>query len=68
MAFSREDLIRALCNEYQHLFKDVYDPQTDPSFEEYQSSLQEKTLEDLIKETSTDAEFYTLDAFMKRYG
>jgi hypothetical protein len=38
------------------------------SFEEYQSAMEAKTLEELIKETSTDSEFYTLDDFMKRYG
>jgi ribosome-associated protein YbcJ (S4-like RNA binding protein) len=25
-------------------------------------------LSELIKETSTDSEYYTLDAFMKKYG
>ena len=52
----------------QYLFKDAYDPGIDLSFEQYQSEMEAKTLEELIKETSTDHEFYTLDAFMKRYG
>ena len=68
MEFSRRDIIQALCNEYNHLFKDVYDPGIDFSFEEYQSAMEAKTLEELIKETSTDSEFYTLEDFMKRYG
>ena len=68
MEFSRRDIIQALCNEYNHLFKDAYDPGIDLSFEEYQSAMEAKTLEELIKETSTDSEFYTLDNFMKRYG
>ncbi|QNJ31484.1 hypothetical protein SynPROS91_01105 [Synechococcus sp. PROS-9-1] len=50
------------------MFKDAYDPGIDLSFEEYQSAMEAKTLEELIKETSTDSEFYTLDDFMKRYG
>ena len=66
--FSRRDIIHALCNEYNHLFKDSYDPGIDLSFEEYKSEMELKTLEELIKETSTDNEFYTLDDFMKRYG
>ena len=66
--FSRREIIQALCNEYNHLFKDSYDPGIDLSFEEYKSEMELKTLEELIKETSTDNEFYTLDVFMKRYG
>ena len=68
MEFSRRDIIQALCNEYNHLFKDSYDPGIDLSFEEYKSEMELKTLEELIKETSTDNEFYTLDDFMNRYG
>ena len=68
MEFSREQIIKALCNEYNFLFKDVYDPGIDLSFEEYQSAMEAKTLDELIEETSTDNEFYTLDNFMKRYG
>ena len=68
MEFSRRDIIQALCNEYKHLFKDAYDPGVDLSFDEYQSEMEAKTLEELIKETSTDNEFYTIDDFMKRYG
>ena len=66
--FSRRDIIQALCNEYNHLFKDAYDPVIDLSLEQYQSEMEAKTLEELIKETSTDHEFYTLNDFMKRYG
>ena len=68
MEFSRRQIIQALCNEYNHLFKDAYDPGIDLSFEEYQSAMEAKTLDELIKETSTDNEFYTLESFMKRYG
>ena len=68
MEFSRKDIVQALCNEYKCLFKDAYDPGVDLSFEEYQSEMEAKTLEELIKETSTDKEFYTIDDFMKRYG
>ncbi|QNI88129.1 hypothetical protein SynROS8604_01493 [Synechococcus sp. ROS8604] len=50
------------------MFKDAYDPRFDLSFKEYQLLMEQKTLEELIKETSTDKEFYTLDDFMKRYG
>jgi hypothetical protein len=68
MEFNRTQIIQALCNEYKHLFKDVYDPGIDPSLEEYQSEMEAKSLDELIKETSTDKKFYTLETFMKRYG
>jgi hypothetical protein len=68
MEFSRVQIIQALCNEYLRLFKDSYDPRFDLSFKEYQLLMEQKTLEELIKETSTDKEFYILDDFMKRYG
>ena len=68
MEFSRKQIIQALCNEYNQLFKDAYVPGVDLSFEEYQSAMEAKTFDELIKETSTDNEFYTLENFMKRYG
>ena len=68
MGFSRRQIIQALCNEYNDLFKDAYEPGVDLTFEEYQSAMEAKTLEELVKETSTDNEFYTLENFMKRYG
>ena len=68
MAFGRREIIQALSNEYNQMFKNTYDPQIDLSLEEYQLAMEEKTLEELIKETSTDNEFFTLEDFMKRYG
>ena len=57
MEFSRRDIIQALCNEYKHLFKDAYDPGVDLSFEEYQSEMEAKTLEELIKEPQQTMSF-----------
>ena len=38
MDFSRRQIIQALCNEYNDLFKDAYEPGVDLTFEEYQSA------------------------------
>ena len=67
MKFKREQIINALCNEYNHLFKDTYIPGIDLSFDEYKKDLEAKTLDELIKETSTDSQYYTLKDFMERY-
>ena len=67
MKFKREQIINALCNEYNHLFKDTYIPGIDLSFDEYKKGLEAKTLDELIKETSTDCQYYTLKDFMERY-
>ena len=67
MKFKREQIINALCNEYNHLFKDTYIPGIDLSFDEYKKGLEAKTLDELIKETSTDRQYYTLKDFMERY-
>ena len=67
MKFKREQIINALCNEYNHLFKDTYIPGIDLSFDEYKKGLEVKTLDELIKETSTDSQYYTLKDFMERY-
>ena len=49
MKFKREQIINALCNEYNHLFKDTYIPGIDLSFDEYKKGLEAKTLDELIK-------------------
>ena len=65
--FTKEQLIDALCNEYEYLCHDDYDPVQDPTPEEYRGHLEYLTVEELLEETSTNEE-YTLDEFMERYG
>ena len=66
MTISKEQLIDALYNEYVFLCHDDFDPEVDPSPEEYREMLNEMTVGELIIETGTDVEF-TLDDFMKTW-
>jgi len=66
MSLSKEDLVEALYNEYVFLCHDDFDPEVDPSPEEYREMLNEMTVGELIIETGTDVEF-TLDDFMKTW-
>ena len=66
MKYTREQLIDALVAEWEYLCHDDYDPD-DPSPEEYRKEIQELTIEQLIEETDTDDEFFTLDEYMDRY-
>ncbi|MDC0165798.1 hypothetical protein OAI49_02225 [Synechococcus sp. AH-558-M21] len=69
MIYAKEQIIEALCHEYKALFaQETFDPASDLSYDDYRNSMLSKTLPELIKETSTDLEYYTLDAFMKKYG
>jgi len=62
--YTKEQLIDALCREYDYLCHDDYDPEDDTP-EEYRLKLECYSLEELIEETST-GEGYTLDEFMGR--
>ena len=65
MNYTRADLINALCAEWDYLCHDDFDPENDPTTEEYREDL--NTLEQLIEETSTD-DGYTLDEYMENWG
>ena len=67
MTVSKEQLIDALYNEYLFLCHDDFDPDEDPTPEEYLEMLKEMSYDELIEETQTDEEF-TLDEYMKAYG
>ena len=67
MTPTKEQLIDALCQEYLFLIHDDFDPNNDPTPEEYRAHLEYLTVEELIEETSTDEEF-TLDSYMEMYG
>ena len=69
MIYAKEQIIEALCNEYKALFtQETFDPVSDLNYVDYRNAMLSKTLPELIKETSTDLEHYTLDAFMEKYG
>ena len=69
MIYAKEQIIEALCNEYKALFtQETFDPASDLNYVDYRNAMLSKTLPELIKETSTDLEHYTLDSFMEKYG
>ena len=67
MKYTKQQLIEALCAEYDYLCHDDFNPDEDPTLDEYMDSLQDYTYEQLVEETSTD-EDYTLDEYMERWG
>ncbi len=67
MNYTKEQLIDALCAEWDYLCHDDFDPENDPTTEEYRKDLEELTLEQLIVETDCD-EGYTLEEYMQNYG
>jgi len=67
MTPTKEQLIDALSREYEYLCHDDFDPNVDPSPEDYRQSLHNLTIEELIEETSTDDDF-TLEQFLEIYS
>ena len=65
--YTREQLIDALLAEYQRLCHD--DPEDDDmTDEEYLQSLSSLTYEELVEETVTDDEYFTLANYMEAYA
>ena len=64
---TREQLIEALCKEYEYLCHDDFDPDLDASPEDYREMLEQMSYDDLIVETGTDEE-YTLEDYLSTYG
>jgi len=64
---SVDQLIEALYNEYVYLCHDDFDPDEDPTPEEYLEMIKTLSYDELISETSTDEE-YTLQEFMETWG
>ena len=65
MNYTREQLIDALCAEYDYLCHDDFNPDTDPTLDEYREDIEKLTVDELIEETSTD-EHFTLEEFIER--
>ena len=67
MSYTKEQLIEALYQEYLFLCHDDFDPDEDPTPEEYLEMLKGMDYAELVEETSTD-EYYTLNEFMETWG
>ena len=67
MEYTRADLINALCAEYDYLCHDDFNPDTDPTLDEYFELMEKMSFDELVEETCTD-EYYTLEEFMERWG
>ena len=63
---TREQLIEALYNESMFIIHDDFDPDVDPTPEEYLDSIKDLSYDDLIDETQTDDHF-TIDEFLEAY-
>ena len=67
MAYQKQQLIQALVNEYEYLCHDDFDPDVDPTPEQYLDSIKDLSYDELVEETQTD-EHFTLDEFIKAYS
>ena len=67
MNYTKQQIIDALVAEYDHLCHDDFDPDVDPTTEEYREMLKEMTFDELLEETST-GEGYTFDEFMENWS
>jgi len=66
MTYTNEELITALVKEYEWLCHDDFDPEEDPTPEEYLDSIKDLSYDELVEETQTD-DFFTLDLFMRAW-
>ena len=64
---TKEKLIEALHNEYEFLCHDDFDPDSDPTPEEYLVMLQRMSIDELIEETST-GEDYSLKEYLEHWA
>ena len=65
--YTKEQLIDALVAEYEWLCHDDFDPDVDPTPEEYRENMTKLSMDELIEETSTD-QIYSLNEFMRAWG
>ena len=66
MTYTKQQLINALVAEYEFLCHDDFDPDNDPTPEEYLEGLKEMSYDELIVETGIDDTFH-LDEFMQAW-
>ena len=67
MNYTKDQLIEALYNEYVFLCHDDFDPDEDPTPEEYLEMIKTLSYDELISETGADDSF-DLQEYMERYG
>ena len=67
MTHTRQQLIDALVHEYEFLCHDDFDPDIDPTPDEYRAMLLSLSDDQLLAETTTD-DVFTLDDFMRSYS
>jgi len=67
MTVTKEQLIDALYHEYVFLCHDDFDPDEDPTPEEYLKMIKEMSYDELIFEACVDEEF-GLDDYMEAWG
>ena len=68
MTFTKTQLIDALCAEWDDLCHDDFDPENEPTTEEYREDLMNMNMDQLIEETTTDEVYYKLQEYMERWG
>ena len=66
MTPTREQLIKSLVTEYEYICHDDFDPNEDPTPEEYLEIIKTLSYDELISETSTDEE-YTLEQYIETW-
>tara|TARA_Y100000287_G_scaffold85669_1_gene68075 strand:- start:299 stop:514 length:216 start_codon:yes stop_codon:yes gene_type:complete len=64
MNYTKEQLIDALCAEWDYLCHDDFDPDNDQTTEEYREDLIKMSIDELIEETGT-GDGFTLSEFME---
>ena len=67
MAYQKQQLIQALVKEYEYLCHDDFDPDVDPTPEEYLDSIKDLSYDELVEEAQVDDHF-TLEQFMEAYS
>ena len=67
MKYTKAQLIDALQHEHEYLCHEDFDPDVDMSMEEHLEWLNTLTIEELVKETDTDDEGYTLEEYMENH-
>ena len=67
MAYQKQQLIQALVKEYEYLCHDDFDPDVDPTPEEYLDSIKDLSYDELVEEAQVD-DYFTLEQFMEAYS
>lgn len=67
ITYTRDQIIDALCLEYDYLCHDDFDPDVDMSPDDYRVMLNSLSHDQLVSETTTD-DIYTLDEFIANHS